>query len=65
MDFNFEAVKNTLLQPAAQRGVILLLGALGVGVNPEHVNSILSLTLGLSGAIGIHSSRPKKNKEEE
>lgn len=64
MNFDFEAVKATLLQPAAQRGVILILGALGIGVNPEHVSSILALTLGLAGAIGIHSSRPSKNKEE-
>lgn len=42
-------------EPSTWRGLFLLLTAIGVPVAPEMANAIITIGLGLAGAVGVAS----------
>ncbi len=56
---NIDDVIHRLQEPSTWRGIVMMLSATGVSVNPEMMESIIVLGMGLSGMIGFFTADKK------
>jgi hypothetical protein len=57
-------VLNKLSEPSTVRGIIALLGAFGIAIDPQYVAPITAVVLGLVGIINVWRKESKIPKAE-